>query len=277
VASRESTQRYEPAEYWENRLRQRFDLTGVGYGSLGPVYNARMYAARERALDRALQVCDRSLRGSSVLDVGCGSGFYTNYFLQREVGEYVGMDITQVSVETLRRTYPQLRFEVGDVTATRPTVSSVFDLVLAADVLFHIVDDEAFSQAIANISAWLAPGGLAVISDIFPRYPFQNAAHCRYRSMAGYQALFAQSGLRIIHTQPIFALLQPPPYGVQASPMWLAYAWIWRYGWRAVRLPPIERILSAALEWIDEAVLLRRLGQSAPNTKWLVAVNADVA
>jgi SAM-dependent methyltransferase len=197
--------------------------------------------------------------------------------LQRDVEAYVGLDITQVSVETLRRVYPQLRFVVGDVAARRPVVGSVFDLVLAADVLFHIVDDEAFSQAIANIAAWLGPGGLVVLSDIFPEYPFQNAPHCRYRSMAGYRALLEQNALRIIHTEPIFALLQPPPYGVRAARLWQAYAWIWHYGWRLARIRLVERILSAGLGWIDEAVLLRSLGQSAPNAKWLVAVKGDVA
>ena len=268
---------YDPATYWEDRLHKHFDLTGVGHGSLGPQHNARMYLARQRTLTLALRSVGRSLEGCRVLDVGCGSGFYTEYCLRNHVGEYVGLDIAQVSVETLRRQYPQFRFMIGDVSDERLLPGSDFDVVLAADVLFHIVDDEAFSQALANIAVWLNPGGLLVLSDVLPRVTFQSAPHCRYRSRDEYRALLNQNDLRVAHEEPIFALLQPPPHGGSAGPLWWAYAWVWRYGWRIARIPGVDRLLARALGWLDEAFFLRALGRGAPNSKWLLAVKGNVA
>ena len=268
---------YDAATYWEDRLRKRFDLAGVGHGSLGPQHNARMYRARQQTLALALQSVGRSLEGCRVLDVGCGSGFYTEYCLRSHVRQYVGLDIAQVSVEMLRRQYPQLRFMIGDISDKRLLPGSNFDIVLAADVLFHIVDDEAFSLALANIAVWLNPGGLLVLSDVFPRVTFQSAPHCRYRSRDDYLTLLHQNDLHVAHEEPIFALLQPPPYGGSAAPLWRAYAWLWRYGWRIARIPVVDRLLPRGLGWLDEAYFLRALGRGAPNSKWLLAVKGNVA
>lgn len=273
----EVRQDYEPAAYWEERLRRRFDLTGVGHGSLGPGYNTRLYRARRRALDRALRAVGRDLGGRRVLDIGCGSGFYTEYSLEKGAGDYVGIDITRVSIETLRLRYPDFQFMIGDVSSERLIMEAPFDLILAADVLFHIVDDQAFSRALANIAAWLSPGGVLILSDVFPETTLQTAAHCRYRSRDTYRTLLERSSLRISHMEPIFALLQPPPYGVRASPLWRTYAWIWRYGWRVARLRFFDRILPVGLGWLDDAVALKAFGRNAPNAKWLVAVKDDVA
>ncbi len=99
-----------PAAYWETRLTARFDLTGAGCGMLGPRYNAYLYQARLRALERALNKIGCSFQGQRILEVGCGTGFYTAYCAQQEVVDYVGIDITSISVHRLAQQYPQLPF-----------------------------------------------------------------------------------------------------------------------------------------------------------------------
>ncbi len=49
---------YSMQDYWEERLRRRFDLTGSGCIGLGPRYNACLYKARVEALERALKKFD---------------------------------------------------------------------------------------------------------------------------------------------------------------------------------------------------------------------------
>ena len=92
-----------PARYWEERLHKQFDLVGVGYNGLGPHYNAIMYEERLVALDHALATLGQSLRGKRVLEVGCGSGFYTAHCQRVGVSDYIGVDLTSVSVRTLQR------------------------------------------------------------------------------------------------------------------------------------------------------------------------------
>ncbi len=261
-----------PATYWETRLAARFDLAGAGYATLGPRYNARMYQARLDALERALAAVNRSLKGTRVLEVGCGTGFYTDYCARQGVADYVGLDITEVSVVTLRQRYPKFTFLQADVTNGTLNLEMAFGIVLAADVLFHIVDEKAFCIAMQNICRWVEPKGLLILSDVFPPVTVRTALHCRHYALNKYEQLLAAQGLSVAHIEPIFAILHPPPLILGTSFVWRAYAWLWRYGWRLARWSLADWALPTTLGWLDEHFFLPRFGLHAPNSKWLLAV-----
>jgi SAM-dependent methyltransferase len=266
-----------PSAYWETRLRQHFDLTGVGYASLGPRYNAKLYQARLRSLEKVLVAEGRVFAGACVLEIGCGSGFYTEYCVRQGVEEYVGVDLTSVSVATLRQRYPQYRFIQADIGQEEIDMTGEFDVVLASDVLFHIVDDDAFGVAIRNIASYLAKGGLLIASDIFPNTTTQTAPHCRSRSIDDYQAQFSRGGVRIRRVEPIFAILQPPPIVPGLGRLWRLYTAFWRYGWRIARWKLFDRLLPEMLDELDRRFFLPRWGVRAPNSKWLLAVKDHAA
>lgn len=266
-----------PAAYWESRLSAHFDLTGTGYAALGPHYNRRMYQARLRALEKALVATGRMLTGSRVLEVGCGSGFYTEYCARQGVADYIGVDLTSISVARLQPRYPQFRFVQADIAQPQFDLGAGFDVALAADVLFHIIDDEAFGAAIKNIVSRLKRGGLFIASDIFPDTTTQTAPHCRSRSHADYRAHFSRWGMRVLHVEPIFAILQPPPIVPNAAWPWRAYARLWHYGWRLACRMPLDRLLPSLLDWLDRHVFLHRWGSRAPNNKWLLAIKDNGA
>jgi SAM-dependent methyltransferase len=236
-----------------------------------------MYQVRLQTLERALAKVNHSLTGARVLEIGCGTGFYTHYFSQKGVADYVGLDITSVSVTALQKQYPQFNFLQADVTQPGAEPGTGFDIVLVADVLFHIVDDSAFAIAIQNIASWLRHDGLLVLSDIFPPITTQTATHSRNRSLDDYQIHFCLCGLKILHLEPIFALLQPPPLVPNVSWSWQLYAWLWRYGWRLARWAPLDWLLPRLLGQLDERFFLPRLGVAAPNNKWLLGTKANVA
>jgi len=262
-----------PAIYWETRLAARFDLVGAGCAALGPRYNARMYQVRFRALERALAAVNYSFKGKRVLEVGCGTGSYADYCARQRVTDYVGLDITLVSVTTLRHQYPQFTFFQADVTKEPIVLETVFDIVLVADVLFHIVDEGDFRVAMRNICRWVGPGGVLILSDIFLPATVQTALHCRHRGLnEEYEPLLAAYGLSVAHIEPIFAILHPPLLIPGTSLAWQGYAWLWRYGWRLARWSLADWALPRVLSWLDERLFLPRLGVYAPNSKWLLAV-----
>lgn len=265
-----------PGQYWENRLADRFDVTGVGYAALGRRYNEVMYAARLRALERALAGIGRGLAGARVIDIGCGSGIYTDYCARNGVVDYVGLDIAEVSVTLLRRSFPHFHFEQLDITGPSPELPSDRNIALVADVFFHVVLDDLFARALSNVCASLAPGGLLIVSDNFGPRTLQTAPHVRFRSLDEYQRHLERAGLRIALIQPIFALLHPPAHDTGAILPWRAYALFWRYGWRFARIPLIDRLLPVVLDGLDAKFALSRWGMSAPNSKWLVAVKETV-
>ncbi len=177
---------YRPREFWEQRLSEHFDLRGTGETGLSLAYNDACYALRREVLTRTLADRGFDPAGRTVLDVGCGSGFFTRYYLARGA-RVTGIDITAVSVEKLRARHPEATFVLGDVS--EQPVAGRFDLVNAFDVLYHIVDDERWERAIRHLCDAVAPGGLLLLTDGFPRteQPAREAAHNRMRSMARYQ------------------------------------------------------------------------------------------
>src|SRR5439155_5797695 len=151
---------YEPRQFWEQRLREHFDLRGTGEAGLSLAYNRAGYALRREVLERALREAHVALAGASVLDVGCGTGFFTNFSLERGA-RVTGIDIAAASVERLAAEFPEARFVRADVGEEE--IAERYDLVNMFDVSFHITDDWRWEFAVRN-GAGGGWGGVVVIS-----------------------------------------------------------------------------------------------------------------
>src|SRR5262245_24216974 len=104
---------YQPREFWQDRLSRQFDLRGSGESALSVEYNRACYTLRAEVLTQALRDQGFDPRGREVLDVGCGTGFFTAYYLERGA-RVTGIDIAPVSIEALRARHPQARFLLVD-------------------------------------------------------------------------------------------------------------------------------------------------------------------
>jgi len=265
-----------PKDYWELRLARNFDLTGVGYGLLGRHYNEIMYAARLRSLGRAFRAGGIEIRGRSVLDVGCGTGFYTELCAQHQALSYTGIDLTNVSVHRLQRQYPAFRFIRGDIASEALPLRDRFDLVIVGDVLFHIVEDGPFRQAIKNIGSWLKPGGCLALSDVLSVATVQYESHCKFRARVEYKYILAQNGMVVERVEPIFSLLQPPIRMPGTNLVWKLYSDVWRVGlMRFARHGWFDRWAPVWLEWLDRSIFLPRADVRTPNSKWLLATKRN--
>ena len=194
---------YRPREFWDQRLSEHFDLRGTGQTAMSSAYNRACYALRREVLERALAEAGVDPRGRRVLDVGCGVGFFTAYYLGRGA-EVTGIDISVTSVETLRERHPQARFILGDVSET--PLAEAWDVVNAFDVLYHIVDDTRWQTALRSLALAVAPGGLLLVTDTFSDLP-ALAAHNRMRALVRYRAVLESAGLELDGRYPTHVLL----------------------------------------------------------------------
>jgi SAM-dependent methyltransferase len=194
---------YQPREFWEQRLAGQFDLRGTGQTAMSEAYNRACYALRREVLDRALREAAFDPRGRSVLDVGCGVGFFTAYYLERGA-RVTGIDIAPTSIERLRARHPEARFILGDVSEV--ALEQRFDLVNAFDVLYHVVDEARWDQALRHLAAAVAPGGLLLVTDTFSALP-GLAAHNRMRPLERYRAILEPAGLTLGGRYPTHVLL----------------------------------------------------------------------
>lgn len=154
---------YAAEEYWRDRLGGNAgNLRAPGHEGLSQEENAALYAEAAVVLRHACTEHGIVLGSASVLDVGCGTGEFTRLCHEQGVRRYVGVDLTDVRFPALASAYPAYAFIRTDITTTAP--SGRFDLVLALDVLEHVVDRARLTAALANLESAVAEGGALFIA-----------------------------------------------------------------------------------------------------------------
>ena len=109
--------------------------------------------------------------GSTVLDLGCSTG-YMGSELRRSNCEVYGVDANPLAVEAARsQGYADVRvFDLNHGEGV-PFGDRQFDVILAADVLEHLLSPE---EMLRRLHAILAPGGTLLVS-------LPNVAHVSVR------------------------------------------------------------------------------------------------
>jgi len=195
---------FDTQKYWEQRLQTRLNLRGTGHKALSLENNAWLYQSQRDCMDRLVDRNGIEISGKSVLDIGCGTGFYVEYFQNRQAGQIFGIDITETSVQYLKRTFPTATFIAGDISSVEPPLRGQFNIVSAIGVLYHILNEARFQQALMNICQLLAPGGYLFISDSFHKPLLPSARHAYLRPLQAYQPYLTQHKIDILAVQPIY-------------------------------------------------------------------------
>jgi len=156
---------YDARRYWQDRfLRHGFSLLAVGHEGLSEEDNRENYfSARAVFLDFCAQH-EIALSSAKVLEVGCGTGFYTGTLRDSGVTDYVGIDIADVFLPRLRGDYPEYEFLQRDVTAD--PIGGCFDVIVMMDVIQHIVSRSRFRFAMENLKRCLADNGVLIIAPV---------------------------------------------------------------------------------------------------------------
>jgi SAM-dependent methyltransferase len=132
-------------------------------------YFTRLNAAHgihHRALDWASAESQRArferlaaiadLRGTSVLDVGCGQGDFLSWLREQRVAcRYQGVDLTPAMIDACRRRFPDAEFAVGSATRLPFGEGERFDFVVAGGIFYRrtIEPDRFMRQAIEHCFA----------------------------------------------------------------------------------------------------------------------------
>lgn len=117
-----------------------------------------------------------SIRGKHVLDLACGSGYYSSKFLGWGAASVTGVDISDTMLDAARASAKargigedRLRFRLGDVTDTNLSIScapddgdSKFDIVTGCWLLNYASDTATMAKMWTVIGQHLKPGGVFV-------------------------------------------------------------------------------------------------------------------
>ena len=89
-----------------------------------------------------------------LVEVGCGSGYYSEVFATLLPGDinYRGTDYSEAMITRARAHYPSRAFEVADATRL-PYADAEFDIVFNGVSLMHIVEYQAAIREAARVAA----------------------------------------------------------------------------------------------------------------------------
>ena len=240
----------------------------MGHPEFPEDFNQALYHQMLRSVSDLLAAHQVEVAGGDVLEIGPGTGFWVHLWDQLGAASVTGVDITLTAVEHLAQRFPQHTFVVADVGDEQAHNFGVFDLVSAMSVLLHIVDDNRFRSALANIAAMLKPSGQVVLMEplVVHRWwgpDFGPTANSRARTIEQWRSELVEVGLELVDHRPVTALL--------ANVCDTRYRTTWRMHqayWgmlRAVlaRLPWLGPAVTTALGKADRALVARGAAPSA--------------
>lgn len=265
-----------PARYWEERLTHRYGLDSVGYIGLGLAYNRYMYAVRRFVVERAIAHASLDLQGAHILDIGSGTGFYVDLFGKYGPSSITGVDVTNIAVQELRKTFPQHTFYQRDIAQLQQALPATpplgYDLVSVFDVLFHVVDDAQYEQAVANIGRLTRPGGYVLYAENLPRQT-ARLQHFVRRARTQVMDALSQAELEVVATFPMFVLMNSPSSSDSS---------VHHHFWNRLvavmqRFQRVAGVVGAALFPIEKALLRWYGQQEGPCTSLLVLKKKGIA
>jgi len=116
----------------------------------------------------------KQLKGSGIVDVGCGIGRLTKYLLEENVGQYLGIDIIPEilhdAIEAAKG-HPNFKFAIGE-NCKIPTHNDSFDVVCGFSLITHLLEEEIFEYFL-EARRVLRSNGVAVFSFL----DFENPNH----------------------------------------------------------------------------------------------------
>ncbi|MEU2547750.1 class I SAM-dependent methyltransferase [Streptomyces roseolus] len=154
--------------------------------------------------------------GKTVLDLACGTGFYSRELKRRGASDVLGVDISSEMIAAARSLEARdplgLRYEVGDV-AELAVPERTLDLALAVQCLNYAGSLAELERMCARIHRALVPGGRLHVFAQKPDYAFDCASLESYGFRCEPTGEEIETGPRVRVT----ALLDPHPLTIVGS------------------------------------------------------------
>lgn len=107
------------------------------------------------------------LKGLSVLDAGCGTGWFTEYFASQDA-IVTGLDVSPEMVERTKARVPTAKVIQANLAEALPFVDKTFDIVFSSLTLQYL---ESWSLTFTEFNRILKPQGVIIFSV---HHPFEE-------------------------------------------------------------------------------------------------------
>lgn len=141
-----------------------------------------------------------SLVPNSVLEVGCGDGYFLGS-LPNSIETKVGVDLSENAIAFAKAFHPTCDFKVEDAA----NIQGKFDVVVAIEVLEHIPDRDV-SRFLNTLSMRVKDTGTVIISVPTTLLPLNKKHHRHYNlQLLNDQIIAADCGLKIDEVEYIYS------------------------------------------------------------------------
>lgn len=115
------------------------------------LFDQPFYKAITEARLSHLASLELPLKGRSVIDVGCGIGRLSEFFVERGC-DVLCVDGREENIELLRRAYPDRRAAVVDVESDALLAHGQFDVFFCYGLLYHLAEPFGFIRRAAGMA-----------------------------------------------------------------------------------------------------------------------------
>lgn len=149
-------------------MNEEFDLKDYDKEKIKNIYNDyyktkdfKSYFVSEKYFIRSLISKNSIQFGAKILDIGCGTGKYTNLFTEFGM-DCLGIDISKSGIEQAKEKFPASRFVIGDVTDMNFSKESINVIFCSGLSLFNETNLDNLLPFVKYLVKFLAKGGLFV-------------------------------------------------------------------------------------------------------------------
>ncbi len=201
--------KFDSKSYWDDRLKNNYNLIGVGDISLTMNYYIWSYKVTRFRLKKLFQKYLPKKKGA-VLDIGSGTGFVIDIWQQFGV-QVNGFDISATAVKKLAEKYPTHKFyEVDAVSQALPFADNSLQVVSASSLLYHVIDDTPLDYLLQSVHRILEPAAYFIFSDNFIHRSNLNVTHQKCRTLEDYEKALQKNGFEIVERVENYVLFNDP-------------------------------------------------------------------
>lgn len=167
---------YNPSDFFNSMYSSTKNDEFSDGVTINPVYNPLFakfhYNAVENSIIKVLvDINYQPPKPLHVLDIGSGAGHWIDFYKKLLKPDTItSIDISNVVVDNLTQKYCQddsIKIIKGDISENDSILNNKFDIINAIGVIFHIVDDQHWQQAIKNLARHLNHQGVILIGGHF--------------------------------------------------------------------------------------------------------------
>ncbi|MBI5787491.1 MAG: class I SAM-dependent methyltransferase [Candidatus Schekmanbacteria bacterium] len=165
-------------EYWIRRHQEKDGLAAVGMLTSSEESNYWLYQIVLEQYELIFRKLNLPIP-PKVLDAGCGIGAYFDFFLARHC-IVTAVDVSPEALEKIKTKYG-VKVKTFCSPLNNLTLNESFDIVHCFDVLYHILNDREWTQALERLA--LHSGHYIILHERFlARRQFISARHVNFRT-----------------------------------------------------------------------------------------------